>query len=151
MEKQTLTFTLERETKNTIRYQEEACGKPPAIGTLYVQKWLLGNEPPQKLTITIGEADSPHTAHRVGKTGRSIFLVRGNEPSLPGNGILRRGQRVDMKKRISGQYKVNLDTGQVYIVGSKASDRPVTEKQASLLQWGEDKVKLGRWPKDGEP
>jgi hypothetical protein len=57
MDKQTLTFTLERETKNTIRYAEDASGKPPAIGTLYVQKWLLGNEPPQKLTITIGEAD----------------------------------------------------------------------------------------------
>jgi hypothetical protein len=54
MEKQTLTFTLERETKNTIRYAEDASGKPPAIGTLYVQKWLLGNEPPRKLAITIG-------------------------------------------------------------------------------------------------
>jgi hypothetical protein len=57
MDKQTLTFTLERETKNTIRYQEDAHGKPPAIGTLYVQKWLLGKEPPEKLTITIGEAE----------------------------------------------------------------------------------------------
>ena len=44
MEKQTLTFTMERTTKNTIRYQEDADGKPPAIGTLYVQKWLLGEE-----------------------------------------------------------------------------------------------------------
>jgi hypothetical protein len=58
MEKQALTFTLERETKNTIRYAEDASGKPPAIGTLYVQKWLLGNEPPQRLTITIGEAEA---------------------------------------------------------------------------------------------
>jgi hypothetical protein len=57
METQTLTFTLERATKNTIRYQEDANGKPPAIGTLYVQKWLLGNQPPRKLTITIGEAE----------------------------------------------------------------------------------------------
>ena len=55
MDKQTLTFTLERETKNTIRYQEDSNGKPPAIGTLYVQKWLLGKEPPQRLAITIGE------------------------------------------------------------------------------------------------
>jgi hypothetical protein len=55
--KQNLTFTLERETKNTIRYAEDADGKPPAIGTLYVQKWLLGKEPPQKLTLTIGEAE----------------------------------------------------------------------------------------------
>jgi hypothetical protein len=57
MEEQTLTSTLERETKNTIRYAEDASGKPPAIGTLYVQKWLLGNEPPRKLTITIGEGE----------------------------------------------------------------------------------------------
>jgi hypothetical protein len=57
MEKQTLTFSLERETKNTIRYQEDADGKPPAIGTLYVQKWLLGKEPPQKLTVTLSEAE----------------------------------------------------------------------------------------------
>jgi hypothetical protein len=57
MEEQTLTFTLERETKNTIRYSEEADGKPPAIGTLYVQKWLLGKEPPRKLTITVGEVE----------------------------------------------------------------------------------------------
>jgi hypothetical protein len=57
MEEQTLTFTLERETKNTIRYQEDTDGKPPAIGTLYVQKWLLGKEPPQRLTITLGEVE----------------------------------------------------------------------------------------------
>jgi hypothetical protein len=55
MDKRILTFTLERETKNTIRYQEDADGKPPAIGTLYVQKWLLGKEPPRKLTITTEE------------------------------------------------------------------------------------------------
>ena len=54
MEKQTLTFTLERETKNTIRYSEDANGDPPAIGTLYVQKWLLGKEPPKQLIVTIG-------------------------------------------------------------------------------------------------
>jgi hypothetical protein len=60
MDKQTLTFTLERETKNTIRYQEDSNGKPPAIGTLYVQKWLLGKEPPKKLTITIGAAEGSY-------------------------------------------------------------------------------------------
>jgi hypothetical protein len=39
------TFTLERETKNTYRYQEEpsGSGKPPIIGTLYIQKWALGS------------------------------------------------------------------------------------------------------------
>ena len=57
METQTLNFTLERETKNTIRYQEDASGKPPAIGTLYVQKWLLGNAPPKTLTVTISDSE----------------------------------------------------------------------------------------------
>ena len=49
METQIIPFTLERETKNTIRYSEDADGKPPAIGVLYVQKWLVGKEPPQRL------------------------------------------------------------------------------------------------------
>ena len=53
MEPQTLTFTVERETKNTVRYQEQTEGKPPAIGTLYVQKWLLGENPPSALLLTI--------------------------------------------------------------------------------------------------
>jgi hypothetical protein len=50
---QTLTFTLERETKNTIRYAEHTDGHPAAIGTIYLQKWLVGNAPPKKLTIII--------------------------------------------------------------------------------------------------
>jgi len=45
MESQKLSLNLDRETKNTIRYAEDTSGKPPAIGTLYVQKWLLGKEP----------------------------------------------------------------------------------------------------------
>jgi hypothetical protein len=57
METQKLTFTLERETKNTIRYAEDASGRPPAIGTLYVQKWLLGNPVPEKLVVTLEVAE----------------------------------------------------------------------------------------------
>ena len=57
MDQQKITFTMERETKNTIRYQEDRNGKPPAIGTLYLQKWLLGNEPPKKLTVIVAEAE----------------------------------------------------------------------------------------------
>jgi hypothetical protein len=63
MERQTLTFTLERETKNTIqymedfRYSEDLKVKPPAIGALRVQKWVLGGAPPMRLAITIGEAE----------------------------------------------------------------------------------------------
>ena len=55
MEAQTLTFTMERETKNTVRYQEQTEGKPPAIGALYVQKWALGETLPQTITVTVAE------------------------------------------------------------------------------------------------
>ena len=58
MEPQTVTFTVERETKNTVRYQEQTEGKPPAIGTLYVQKWLLGQNPPTSLTVVLREGRS---------------------------------------------------------------------------------------------
>ncbi len=56
MEQQVISFTLERETKNTIRYQEETNGNAPAIGTLYLQKWLLGEMPPVRLQVTVSEA-----------------------------------------------------------------------------------------------
>lgn len=57
-------FTLERETKNTVRYEEvPADPKVPeevAIGSLYVQKKALrgiGNgQFPVTLTVTIGAA-----------------------------------------------------------------------------------------------
>ena len=58
MERQTLVFVTERETKNTVRFQEEANGKPPVIGTLYVQRWALGEPLPQRLTVTIEAASA---------------------------------------------------------------------------------------------
>ena len=49
MEKLELKFTYEKETKNTIRYQEELgdeaySSKDVAIGSLYVQKEGWGNQ-----------------------------------------------------------------------------------------------------------
>jgi hypothetical protein len=42
-QKQTITFTKEKDTKNTVKFQEDAVeGQAPAIGTLYVQKWFVG-------------------------------------------------------------------------------------------------------------
>ena len=49
----TATFKMEKETKNTIRYQEETENAPPRIGSLYVQKWALGNPRPKELTVTV--------------------------------------------------------------------------------------------------
>jgi len=51
---ETRTFKIEKETKNTIRYQEQnGNGTPPIIGTLYVQKWALPTPHPQQITVTI--------------------------------------------------------------------------------------------------
>lgn len=42
-EKIEVFFDKEKETKNTVRFQEaeNEQGEPPLIGTLYVQKWAL--------------------------------------------------------------------------------------------------------------
>ena len=48
------SFELEKETKNTIRYTEKPePGKPPAIGTIYIQKWALPEPTPQGITVTV--------------------------------------------------------------------------------------------------
>lgn len=51
-ETRTLTFVREKETKNTVRFQEEpATGEPPVVGTLYVAKWYAGDA--QRVVVTI--------------------------------------------------------------------------------------------------
>lgn len=50
--KTTIVFRKMRETKNTVRFEEEtSSGKPPVIGTIYIQKWFTGNT--EQLTVTI--------------------------------------------------------------------------------------------------
>jgi len=62
MEKLELRFTYEKETKHTIRYQEELgevgySSRDIAVGTLYIQKEVLGEPAPQRLKVTIEEDD----------------------------------------------------------------------------------------------
>jgi len=48
----TLKFKKEKETKNTVRFQETVQeGKPPIIGTLYLQKWFAGEADTINITI----------------------------------------------------------------------------------------------------
>ena len=47
-----LTFTQEKETKNTLRYQEQSDGDF-VIAPLYEQKSALGENPPAELSIWI--------------------------------------------------------------------------------------------------
>ena len=57
----TIQLRKERETKNTIRFEEmeNEEGNPPLIGTLYVQKWALKRlGDPDVLTLHL-EAPDP--------------------------------------------------------------------------------------------
>lgn len=54
MEKMELEFTYDRTTKNTVRFEEVAKDNQPSkIGTLYIQKWVLGEDVPVKLKVTV--------------------------------------------------------------------------------------------------
>jgi hypothetical protein len=49
-----LTFEQEKETKNTVRFQEQVKdGEQPVIGPLYIQKHALGANPPQTISLEI--------------------------------------------------------------------------------------------------
>jgi hypothetical protein len=57
-------FVKERETKNTIRFQEvdNPEGEPPVIGTLYVQKWVLKRlGDPDRIAVAIRPGAAPAT------------------------------------------------------------------------------------------
>ena len=50
-------FKLEKETKNTVRYAEEAEGRRPVVGTVYVDKYELPNPYPTRIRVTIEPLD----------------------------------------------------------------------------------------------
>jgi len=52
METKELKFKFEKETKNTVRYQEQGS---TVINTLYIQKEAIGGTHPNEITVTIGE------------------------------------------------------------------------------------------------
>lgn len=48
-----LTFTKERETKNTVVYQEQPVeDRPMLIGALYIQKWWAKGTSQIRVTLT---------------------------------------------------------------------------------------------------
>lgn len=50
----TLTFEKEKETKNSVKYQEKpTSGQAPVIGSLYVQKWFVGTAQTIELTLAV--------------------------------------------------------------------------------------------------
>ena len=56
MSDKVVKFTIEKETKNSVRYKEVPDeGQPPIIGSLYVQKWFAGNS--KNIEVTIAKKD----------------------------------------------------------------------------------------------
>ena len=57
MSKKVVEFEFEKETKNSVRYKEVPNeGEAPIIGSLYVQKWFVGNT--KSISITIDKKES---------------------------------------------------------------------------------------------
>ena len=48
----TIKFEFEKETKNTLRYREVNEDGPAIVGAIYIQKWVLKDNP-KTITITI--------------------------------------------------------------------------------------------------
>ena len=62
-----LAFELEKATKNTYKYEEvPESGQPPRIGSLYVQKWALGEEPPKQIAVTLDASPESSGSQRKG-------------------------------------------------------------------------------------
>ena len=58
MDKFSISFRFEKETKNTYKYEERPeSGQPPRIGTLYLKKWAFGGKAPETITLHIEVAD----------------------------------------------------------------------------------------------
>lgn len=56
MTDKTVKFEFEKETKNSVRFKEVPDeGQPPIVGSLYVQKWYVGNS--KKLEVTISKKE----------------------------------------------------------------------------------------------
>jgi hypothetical protein len=47
------TFKLDKETKNTVKYAEEAEGRRPAVSTVYVDKHELPKPHPNRIRVTV--------------------------------------------------------------------------------------------------
>ena len=62
-----VVFEFEKVTKNTVKYAERPKpGEPARIGSLYVQKWALGEEPPKQVVVTLDASSESSVSQRKG-------------------------------------------------------------------------------------
>ena len=67
-----VTFDKDRETKNTVRFEERVGEDPPMVGTLYLQRWALrrlGDPTVLRVQIDAGETVSPAAPKAPGHRG----------------------------------------------------------------------------------
>ena len=58
MKTEIIRFAKEKDTKNTVRFNEvPASGKAPVIGSLYLKKWFCGEATECEVTLEIKESD----------------------------------------------------------------------------------------------
>lgn len=50
-------FKLDKETRNAVRYAEEAEGRRPVVGTVYVDKYELPKPFPKRIRVRIEAAE----------------------------------------------------------------------------------------------
>jgi hypothetical protein len=56
MSEKVIQFELEKHNKNSVRYKEvPESGMPPVLGSIYVQKWFVGDS--KKIEVTIKTVD----------------------------------------------------------------------------------------------
>lgn len=66
----TLKFEREKETKNTVRFQEVVPdGSSQVIGPLYIQKSAIGEKAPQLLVVTVSARDADGNSISMAETG----------------------------------------------------------------------------------
>ena len=54
MDKKVVSFEFEKETKHSVRFKEmPEAGQAPVAGTVYLQKWFVGNKKKVKLTFEV--------------------------------------------------------------------------------------------------
>ena len=55
----TITFTREKETRNTVRFSEQSQeGEPPVVGYLYLQRWAAGQADAVHVVLTTEDKDA---------------------------------------------------------------------------------------------
>ena len=67
-----MTFDKDRETKNTVRFEERVGEDPPMAGVLYLKRWALrrlGDPTVLRVQIDAGETVNPAASEAPGPRG----------------------------------------------------------------------------------